>query len=71
MEARVPSYASIIVPTLNEAGRIRAALEASPPLLPGGHEIIVVDGSSEDSTAELADPCVTRFRKRHADGRGR
>lgn len=39
---------------LNEAAGIRAALEALAPLREAGHEVIVVDGGSEDRTAELA-----------------
>ena len=39
---------------LNEAAGIRAALEALAPLRARGHEVIVVDGGSEDGTAELA-----------------
>ena len=50
MDARL----SIVVPTLNEAGGIRAALEALAPLRARGHEVIVVDGGSEDGTAALA-----------------
>ena len=45
---------SIIVPALNEAPGIRAALEALAPLRSLGHEVIVADGGSEDGTAELA-----------------
>jgi rSAM/selenodomain-associated transferase 2 len=45
---------SIVVPALNEAPGIRAALEALAPLRAGGHEVIVVDGGSSDGTPELA-----------------
>jgi rSAM/selenodomain-associated transferase 2 len=45
---------SIIVPALNEAAGIRAALEALAPLRARGHEAIVVDGGSSDGTASLA-----------------
>jgi rSAM/selenodomain-associated transferase 2 len=45
---------SIIVPALNEAQGIVAALEALAPLRAGGHEVIVVDGGSDDATAALA-----------------
>lgn len=44
----------MIVPTLNEAAAIGAALEALAPLRARGHEVIVVDGSSSDATPELA-----------------
>lgn len=50
MDARL----SIVVPALNEAGGIRAALDALAPLRARGHEVIVVDGGSTDGTAELA-----------------
>jgi rSAM/selenodomain-associated transferase 2 len=45
---------SIVVPALNEAPRIRAALEALAPLRRRGHEVIVVDGGSSDGTAKAA-----------------
>ena len=45
---------SIIVPTLDEAPEIAAALEALAPLRAGGHELIVVDGGSTDGTPALA-----------------
>src|SRR6185503_19560001 len=45
---------SIVVPALNEAAGIRAALEALAPLRQRGHEVILVDGGSADATRELA-----------------
>jgi len=45
---------SVVVPVLNEAAGIRAALEALAPLRNRGHEVIVVDGGSSDRTPELA-----------------
>lgn len=45
---------SVVIPALNEAPGIRAALEALAPLRARGHEVIVVDGGSDDPTAELA-----------------
>ena len=45
---------SVVVPALNEASGIRAALEALAPLRARGHEVIVVDGGSSDGTAEVA-----------------
>jgi rSAM/selenodomain-associated transferase 2 len=45
---------SVVVPALNEAPGIRAALEALAPLRAAGHEVIVVDGGSSDDTAQLA-----------------
>jgi rSAM/selenodomain-associated transferase 2 len=45
---------SIVVPALNEARGIRAALEALAPLRARGHEVILADGGSADGTVELA-----------------
>ena len=45
---------SIVIPTLNEAAGIARTLEALAPLRANGHEVIVVDGGSEDGTRELA-----------------
>jgi len=45
---------SVVIPTLNEAPGIRAALEALAPLRGRGHEVIVVDGGSSDATVQLA-----------------
>jgi rSAM/selenodomain-associated transferase 2 len=45
---------SVVVPALNEASGIRAALEALAPLRARGHEVIVADGGSSDGTAQLA-----------------
>jgi rSAM/selenodomain-associated transferase 2 len=50
------SRTSIIIPVLNEATNIVAALEALAPLRARGTEIIVVDGGSIDDTAALAKP---------------
>jgi len=52
MDARL----AVIIPTLNEAARIGAALEALAPLRARGHQVIVVDGGSDDATTELAAP---------------
>jgi len=45
---------SIVVPTLDEAPVIGAALAALRPLRERGHEVIVSDGGSSDRTRELA-----------------
>jgi len=45
---------SVVVPALNEARGICAALEALAPLRARGHEVIVVDGGSSDGTTQLA-----------------
>ena len=50
----VAQQLSVVIPALNEAGVIRAALEALAPLRVRGHEVIVADGGSEDGTAQSA-----------------
>lgn len=45
---------SIVIPVLNEAAGIEAALTAFLPLRQRGAEVIVVDGFSSDGTPELA-----------------
>jgi rSAM/selenodomain-associated transferase 2 len=45
---------TFVIPVLNEAAGIAASLEALAPLRARGHEVIVVDGGSEDGTPELA-----------------
>ena len=45
---------SVIIPALNEAAAIAAALEALAPLRARGTEVVVVDGGSSDDTAALA-----------------
>ena len=52
---------SIVVPALNEARGIRAALEALAPLRARGHEVIVVDGGSTDGTQRIASPLCDLF----------
>ena len=51
---------SVIVPVLDEAAGIAAALEALAPLRGEGVELIVVDGGSADATVELAIPLADR-----------
>jgi rSAM/selenodomain-associated transferase 2 len=51
---------TIVVPVLDEAAIIVAALEALKPLRARGAEIIVVDGGSSDGTVQLAQPLADR-----------
>lgn len=51
---------SIIVPTLNEAGGIAAALQRLAALRQRGAEVIVADGGSEDDTVAVARPLASR-----------
>lgn len=51
---------SIVMPVLNEAAGIVAALDALAPLRSRGCEVIVVDGGSTDGTAERAAPLADR-----------
>ena len=50
---------SIIIPVLNEAGCISQTLSALQVLRAAGHEVVVVDGGSEDDTVAL---CQAAFR---------
>jgi len=45
---------SIIIPALNEAGRITDLLARLQPLRERGHEVILVDGGSHDATVTAA-----------------
>lgn len=45
---------SVIVPTLNESDSIVATLDRLKPFRMDGHEVIVVDGGSQDETVKLA-----------------
>ncbi len=51
---------SLVVPALNEAAGIAVTLQALAPLRAAGHELIVVDGGSNDGTAALAAPHADR-----------
>ena len=51
---------SIVMPVLNEAAAIEAALNALSPLRARGAEVIVVDGGSSDRTADLARPLADK-----------
>jgi rSAM/selenodomain-associated transferase 2 len=52
---------SIIMPVLDEAAGIEAALAALAPLRARGAEVIVADGGSGDGTAKRARPLVDRL----------
>jgi rSAM/selenodomain-associated transferase 2 len=52
---------TIVVPCLDEAEGIGAALAALQPYRRAGHQVIVVDGGSRDGTAELARPHADRI----------
>jgi rSAM/selenodomain-associated transferase 2 len=54
------SRLSIVVPVLDEADGIAAALDALQPLRAQGAEVIVVDGGSRDGTAALAESGADR-----------
>ncbi|MFL6570585.1 MAG: TIGR04283 family arsenosugar biosynthesis glycosyltransferase [Burkholderiales bacterium] len=58
MEARLKL--SVVIPALNEAEHIEAALRALTPLRGRGCEVIVVDGGSADGTRVLAEPLCDR-----------
>jgi len=51
---------SIIIPVLDEAANIEAALRTLAPLRARGVEVIVADGGSRDGTPELARPLADR-----------
>jgi rSAM/selenodomain-associated transferase 2 len=51
---------SIIMPVLDEAAEIEAALTALAPLRARGVEVIVADGGSGDDTAAIARPLAER-----------
>ena len=51
---------TIVIPVLNEAAIIVAALAALEPFRARGAEIIVADGGSRDGTAALAQPLADR-----------
>jgi rSAM/selenodomain-associated transferase 2 len=51
---------SIVMPVLNEAASIEAALRALAPYRARGVEVVVIDGGSGDGTAALARPLADR-----------
>ena len=61
---------SIVIPVLNEAALIAHTLSALQPWRAAGHELIVVDGGSDDATIALSEPVVDRI-IRSSRGRSR
>jgi len=61
-------YFSIIIPTINESLSIEHSLQKLIPLIKEGHEIIVVDGGSEDETISI---CKTYTDKVFISKKGR
>jgi len=51
---------SVIVPALNEAGTIQATLQALQAMRRRGHELIVVDGGSTDTTVHRCQSLADR-----------
>lgn len=51
---------SIVIPALNEAATIARTLVSLAPLRERGHEVIVVDGGSDDATRAVAASLVDR-----------
>jgi len=51
---------AVVVPVLDEAAGIAAALDALAPLRAAGHHVVVVDGGSSDATVALARPRADR-----------
>ncbi|UCE89351.1 MAG: TIGR04283 family arsenosugar biosynthesis glycosyltransferase [Pseudomonadota bacterium] len=45
---------SVVIPALNEGEHIKTTLRSLAPLRAAGHEVILVDGRSEDATVTLA-----------------
>ncbi|MBA2410604.1 MAG: TIGR04283 family arsenosugar biosynthesis glycosyltransferase [Gammaproteobacteria bacterium] len=52
---------SVIIPALNEADGINQTLQTLQALRTWGHEVIVVDGGSQDDTLKVCGPFVDRL----------
>lgn len=63
-----PLRLSVIVPVWQEAATITATLQRLAPIREAGHQVIVVDGGSDDRTLKLAEPLCDRAL---SSGRGR
>jgi len=68
--AAEPCRISVVVPALNEAGYIERTLEGLQGLRQRGHEVIVVDGGSQDASVALSRPLADTVIK-SAPGRAR
>lgn len=51
---------SIIIPALNEEKQIHACLNGLQPIRERGHEVILVDGGSQDQTCKMSNDLVDR-----------
>lgn len=60
-EPRAGRRLSIVIPALNEAPQICATLADLQPLRSQGHQLILVDGGSQDGTPDLAKPLVDQL----------
>ncbi len=61
MDNPCTSYCSIIIPVLNEAEHIAVMLQPLQQWRSQGHEVLLVDGGSEDATCDNARPYVDRI----------
>jgi len=52
---------SVIIPALNEADYIKQTLQSVQSLREKGHEVIVVDGGSNDETCDMASEMADQF----------
>ena len=59
----LPLHLTIVMPVLNEAEGVVAALDRLQGIRALGHQIIVADGGSTDQTAALAEPLCDRLVK--------
>lgn len=67
-ESGEPLRLSVIVPVWQEAATIKTTLQHLAPLREAGHQVLVVDGGSDDGTQQLAEPLCNRVL---SSGRGR
>ena len=61
---------SVVIPVLNEAALVVQNLPALQPFRVAGHELILVDGGSDDATVSLSEPFVDQT-IRSSKGRSR